>query len=75
MCHGDSAVNRGGVPNLRLSPIIADSAIFKKYVLGGVATQLGMPNFAATYSPEQVEAIRAYLIHRANDLKAHPELP
>jgi PQQ-dependent dehydrogenase (methanol/ethanol family) len=75
MCHGDSAVNRGGVPNLRRSPAIADPAAFKKYVLGGIATQFGMPNFTAKYSPQQVEAIRAYLIHRANDLKAHPELP
>ena len=41
----------------------------------GVAEPGGMPNFAKAYTPEQAEAIRAYLIKRANDLKADPSLP
>lgn len=36
----------------------------------GVAKPIGMPNFGKALSYEEVEAIRAYGIRRANDLKA-----
>jgi mono/diheme cytochrome c family protein len=75
MCHGESAVNNGGVPNLRRSPVIASAAAFRSFVLGGAAESLGMPNFGRDYTPAQAEAIRAYLIKRANDLKADPSQP
>lgn len=75
MCHGDSAVNHGSVPNLRFSPAIADAASFSAFVLGGAGTQLGMPNFSKDLSATEVEAIRAYVILRANDLKADPSMP
>jgi len=75
MCHGESAVNNGGVPNLRRSAVIADASAFRSFVLDGVAEERGMPSFGKDYAPEQVEAIRAYIIKRANDLKADPSLP
>nr|WP_232476078.1 PQQ-dependent dehydrogenase, methanol/ethanol family [Sphingomonas formosensis] len=75
MCHGDSAVNHGGVPDLRRSAAIADPATFKAFVLEGAAEPLGMPNFSKDLTPGQVEAIRAYVIKRANDLKADPSQP
>lgn len=70
MCHGDTAVNRGGVPDLRRSPTIGDKDAFAGFVLQGAAEPLGMPNFSKDLTVAQVEAIRAYVGKRANDLKA-----
>jgi len=75
MCHGDSAVNHGGVPDLRRSMAIADGDTFKAFVLEGAAEPLGMPNFSKDLKPDEVEAIRAYVIKRANDLKTDPTMP
>jgi mono/diheme cytochrome c family protein len=75
MCHGDSAVNHGGVPDLRRSMAIADPATFRAFVLEGAAEPLGMPNFSKDLKADEVEAIRAYVIKRANDLKADPTMP
>ncbi len=75
MCHGDSVVNHGGVPDLRRSGAIADEAAFRAFVLDGAAEPLGMPNFSKDLKPAEVEAIRAYVIKRANDLKADPSMP
>ncbi|WP_016744192.1 PQQ-dependent dehydrogenase, methanol/ethanol family [Rhizorhabdus wittichii] len=75
MCHGDTVVNHGGVPDLRRSMVIADAAAFRGFVLEGAAEPLGMPNFSKDLKPDEVEAIRAYVIKRANDLKADPKMP
>jgi quinohemoprotein ethanol dehydrogenase len=75
MCHGEGAVNNGGVPNLRRSAAITNAFVFRSLVVDGIAEERGMPNFGKDYTPEQAEAIRAYLIKRANDLKADPNLP
>ncbi len=75
MCHGDTAVNHGGVPDLRRSAAIQDADGFRAFVLGGVAEPLGMPNFSKDLTADQVEAIRAYVVKRARDLQADPTLP
>ena len=75
MCHGDSVVNHGGVPDLRRSAAIHDADAFGAFVLGGVAETSGMPNFSKDLTGEQVESIRAYVIKRARDLKNNPDLP
>ena len=75
MCHGDTAVNNGGIPNLRYSRTIGDGTAFSAFVTGGVAEHRGMPNFSDVLNHEDVEFIRAYVIRRANDLKENPGLP
>ena len=75
MCHGDTGVNNGGVPNLRYSRAIGNETAFAAFVLGGIAEQRGMPNFSDALGSADVELIRAYLIKRANDLKENPDLP
>lgn len=75
MCHGDTAVNHGGVPDLRRSAAIQDADGFRAFVLGGVAEPLGMPNFSKDLTADQVESIRAYVVKRARDLQADPTLP
>lgn len=72
MCHGDTAVNHGGVPDLRYSQAITDPAVFRSFVLDGAAEPLGMPNFGKDLTAQQAEQVRAYLIRRALDKKAHP---
>ncbi|MEM8659404.1 MAG: PQQ-dependent dehydrogenase, methanol/ethanol family [Pseudomonadota bacterium] len=75
MCHGDGAVNNGGVPNLRTSPVLGNADAFALFVLGGIAETNGMPNFAGELTEVDVENIRAYVINRAQVLKADPALP
>ena len=75
MCHGDTGVNNGGVPNLRYSASISDNALFAAFVLGGAAEERGMPNFTGYLDEKETENIRAYMIKRANDLKDNPGIP
>lgn len=75
MCHGDTGVNNGGVPNLRYSATISDSEVWSAFVLSGIAEPRGMPNFSGYVTPAEAEAIRAYMIKRANDLKENPGMP
>ena len=75
MCHGDTGVNNSSVPNLRYSRSIADSDLFGSFVLGGIAEERGMPDFSQDLTGEELEAIRAYVIKRANDLKEAPQMP
>jgi quinohemoprotein ethanol dehydrogenase len=67
-CHGFSAISNGVVPDLRRSPIIADADAFRTVVLGGVLESQGMPNMTGRVTPEQVEAIRAFIADRARQL-------
>ena len=72
LCHGRGATAGEGAiaPDLRLSALIASPEQFGRVVLEGERAQRGMPGFKATLSHEDAEAIRAYLIKRANDAKA-----
>jgi alcohol dehydrogenase (cytochrome c)/quinohemoprotein ethanol dehydrogenase len=67
--------SHGMFPDLRYSSLLRAEAGFEAVVLGGALTQNGMVSFKQALKPEQVEAIRAYLIHRAIDLKAHLPAP
>ena len=75
MCDGDTGANNSSVPNLRYSRSIADSDLFRSFVLGGIAEERGMPDFSQDITGEELEAIRAYVIKRANDLKEAPQMP
>jgi mono/diheme cytochrome c family protein len=67
VCHGYNAIGAGVIPDLRKSVLIGDDAGFKDVVLGGSRKSNGMVSFANMLKPEDVEAIRAYLITAAND--------
>lgn len=69
LCHGDSGVNGGSNPDLRYSAVINDAAEFKAVVLDGTRTHNGMPAFPQLLDQNGTEAIRAYLLKRANDEK------
>jgi mono/diheme cytochrome c family protein len=75
MCHGNSAVNRGGVPDLRYSATLHDQDVFGLFPLKGGAEATGMPDFSQQLTEAEVESIRAYLIKRSNDLKDTADIP
>ena len=63
-CHGQLAV--GGVKDLRqMTPEI--HATFNDIVLKGLRVEKGMASFANLLSPEDVEAVHAYVISRAQE--------
>ena len=64
MCHGLAALGGGGVlPDLRFSqPSVLNN--IQKIVLDGALADEGMPSFKQWLKPEDVEAIRAYIISR-----------
>ncbi|HYL61323.1 MAG TPA: PQQ-dependent dehydrogenase, methanol/ethanol family [Candidatus Methylomirabilis sp.] len=64
-CHGDVAVGGGVLPDLRYSGTLANSA-WPEVVLGGSLKSFGMISFAKELSKQDAEAIRAYVIFRAN---------
>ncbi|HMI90335.1 MAG TPA: c-type cytochrome, partial [Polyangiales bacterium] len=70
VCHGEGAVAGGVLPDLRWSAMVASADAFRKPVLEGSKMKRGMPNFGQVLTPEFAEAIRAYVISRANE--THP---
>jgi quinohemoprotein ethanol dehydrogenase len=65
MCHGDVAVSGGVLPDLRYSSTLWDDHWFQ-IVLGGLLKDRGMVSFEKELSRHDAEAIRAYVIARAN---------
>jgi quinohemoprotein ethanol dehydrogenase len=70
VCHGDAAVAGGLVPDLRHSGVIAQAEALNMIVLDGALKHNGMVSFKSALKAEDSEAIRQYLIKRANEDKA-----
>ena len=70
VCHGDAAVAGGLNPDLRHSGTIGSADALKAVVIGGQLHELGMVSFKSALKPADAEAIRMYLIQRANEDKA-----
>jgi quinohemoprotein ethanol dehydrogenase len=74
VCHGNSAVSAGNVvPDLRWAKALSSPESWKKIVIDGVLANQGMVSFSPVLKPEQAEAVRAYVVSRAND--TYPGLP
>jgi alcohol dehydrogenase (cytochrome c)/quinohemoprotein ethanol dehydrogenase len=69
VCHGDSAVSGGVLPDLRQSPITRDPAAWEGVVRGGARASKGMVSFAPEVSAADSENVRAYVIHRAHEVQ------
>jgi alcohol dehydrogenase (cytochrome c)/quinohemoprotein ethanol dehydrogenase len=69
-CHGDAAIGGGLLPDLRRSALLADSKVWTSVVHDGALRTRGMIGFASVLNPEQVEAVRDYVIKRATEDKA-----
>jgi quinohemoprotein ethanol dehydrogenase len=68
-CHGDSATGSGVLPDLRYSGLIKSPEAFDMTVRQGTRVDKGMVAFKNEVSPQDLEKIRAYVIHRANEDK------
>jgi quinohemoprotein ethanol dehydrogenase len=64
-CHGDVAVSGGVLPDLRYSSELANQQWFR-IVRDGILKPYGMVGFSTELSRQDAEAIRAYVIFRAN---------
>jgi quinohemoprotein ethanol dehydrogenase len=67
VCHGDSAVGGGVLPDLRWSPLLPSADGWRNVVLDGSRSKNGMVSFAQVLSPDLAELVRAYVVARAND--------
>ncbi|MBB6091860.1 alcohol dehydrogenase (cytochrome c)/quinohemoprotein ethanol dehydrogenase [Povalibacter uvarum] len=66
VCHGDSAVGGGVLPDLRWSAINRDAAAWKEVVINGARKDRGMVSFAPVLSEADADAARQYVIWKAN---------
>ncbi len=67
VCHGDAAVGSGVTPDLRHSPMLQSADAWKAVVIDGSLRERGMVSFAPVMTADDAEAVRAYVIDRAND--------
>ena len=67
ICHGVTAISGGVIPDLRHSAMSANAAAFQGVVLDGALEAKGMVSFAAVLDEDDAEAIRAYIVRRANE--------
>ena len=70
VCHGDAAVAGALNPDLRHSATINSPEAIKAVVIDGALAHNGMVSFKVALKPADAEAIRHYLIKRANEDKA-----
>ncbi len=68
-CHGDAAVGSTVIPDLRRSAALEHADTWAAIVHDGELQDNGMANFAKSLTPERIEAIRQYIIFRANEDK------
>lgn len=65
VCHGDSAVSGGVLPDLRQSLITGNAEAWSQVVMHGIRSDQGMVSFASEISETDAENVRAYVIQRA----------
>jgi alcohol dehydrogenase (cytochrome c)/quinohemoprotein ethanol dehydrogenase len=70
VCHGPGAVGSTVLPDLRRAGALESAQAWGAVVHDGILKGNGMASFAGSLSKEEIEAIRAYVIHRANADKA-----
>ncbi|WP_229814246.1 PQQ-dependent dehydrogenase, methanol/ethanol family [Novosphingobium colocasiae] len=63
-CHGSGAQSSGVAPDLRRSPLLADSQAWRAVVIDGALADQGMAGFPDLFSPADAEALRAYVASR-----------
>jgi mono/diheme cytochrome c family protein len=74
MCHGESAVGGGILPDLRYMSEQTHQDYYA-IVLGGARSRLGMPPFGQILSVEEADGIHAYIIDRAQQAWAQQATP
>lgn len=67
VCHGVFAVSAGALPDLRWSDYTATEELWKSVVVDGALQSNGMVSFADVLTPEDVEAMRVYVVTQAHN--------
>jgi alcohol dehydrogenase (cytochrome c)/quinohemoprotein ethanol dehydrogenase len=68
-CHGQNGQTRGATfPDLTRTPLLHTQEGFDQVVLQGARTEKGMASFSTVLKNQDTEALRAYLVDRAQDL-------
>ena len=70
VCHAPAAVGSTELPDLRRSGALGNAQAWQSIVHDGALRDVGMVSFSESMSAEEIEAIRAYVIQRANEDKA-----
>ncbi|KUO55767.1 MAG: alcohol dehydrogenase [Sphingomonadales bacterium BRH_c3] len=70
VCHAPAAVGSTVLPDLRRSGTLQSRDTFLQVVRGGMLQDRGMVSFAESLTETEADAIRAYIIARANEDKA-----
>ena len=70
VCHGDAAYGSTLLPDLRRSSMLTDPKGWMHIVLDGALQNDGMVSFARVLNAQQVDAVRHYVIKRANEDQA-----
>jgi quinohemoprotein ethanol dehydrogenase len=71
VCHGPNA-SGAWLPDLKRSPILADSAAWKGVVIDGTNAARGMAGFARFMNAKDAEDVRAFVIAEAKKPAAAP---
>lgn len=74
VCHGALGLSSGVLPDLRWSPISGDAEAWSSVVLDGNLRDVGMISFADQLSPEEAEAVRAYIVTQAHVAQTKSEV-
>ena len=74
VCHGMLGISSGVLPDLRWSTYSASAEAWKGVVIDGNLSVNGMVSFADVLTPEDAEAIRAYVVTQAHMKDAQAEM-
>ncbi|WP_245228750.1 PQQ-dependent dehydrogenase, methanol/ethanol family [Pontixanthobacter sp. CEM42] len=69
VCHAPGAVGSTVIPDLRRSGALANKATWQSVVHDGALKDRGMASFSESLSKDQIDAIREFVIFRANQDK------
>ncbi len=71
-CHGNSGRVSSVFPDLRYAAALNSAELFKAIVIDGVLQNNGMVSFKEALTPEDADAIRAYVVSLSNEAKNAP---
>ena len=73
VCHGSFVISSGVMPDLRWSYAVGDTHEWEDILMNGSLKENGMVSFKDQISPDQAEAIRAYILNQAHLTVANGE--
>src|SRR5262249_1017341 len=69
-CHGYDTVSANVIPDLRRSPMLSDKEAGRTVVIDGVLAERGMVSWSKYLTPDDAEAVRAYIADKARGAPA-----